>query len=134
MRLLRKAMRSEAIARAADEDQPIEPRTSQLFGVRRRRRSSAIERRVRPVRKHSSVEKTGHYGRDAPPLPTAVRRGPSKDDNDDASEWSSSCMEVDMVFGESASFVCIGCSNIIVFFLAAAAAAVVFASAGAAPV
>ena len=73
MRLLRKAMRSEAIAASTDEDQSIEPRTSQLFGVRRRRRSSAIERRVRPVRKHSSVEKTGHYGRDAwPPLPTAV--------------------------------------------------------------
>ena len=40
-------------------------------------------------------------------------RGPSKDDNDDASEWSSSCMEVDMVFGESASSArCIGCSSI----------------------
>ena len=43
-------------------------------------------------------------------------RGPSKDDSDDASEWSSSCMEVDMVFGESASSArCIGCSNIIVW-------------------
>ena len=40
-------------------------------------------------------------------------RGPSKDDSDDASEWSSSCMEVDMVFGESASSArCIGCSSI----------------------
>ena len=41
-------------------------------------------------------------------------RGPSKDDSDDASEWSSSCMEVDMVFGESASSDRMGCSSIIV--------------------
>ena len=40
--------------------------------------------------------------------------GPSKDDKEDASEWSSPAMDVDMVFGESASFVCMGCSNIIV--------------------
>ena len=40
-------------------------------------------------------------------------RGPSKDESEDASEWSSPAMDVDMVFGESASFVCMGCSNII---------------------
>ena len=59
MRLLRKAMRSDAMAR--HKDQSVEPRTSQLFGVRRRRRSSAIERssagpRTQPGRKTRESE------------------------------------------------------------------------------
>ena len=115
MRLLRKAMRSEAMARPPikiSRFSRVHPNSSAFaadVGLALSRaefgRSAKTARSKKPgtmgaIRRRASDGRSG--------------RGPSKDDNDDASEWSSSCMEVDMVFGESASSDRMGCSNIIV--------------------
>ena len=116
MRLLRKAMRSDAIARP-----PI--KISRLSRVHPN--SSAFAADVGLALSSAEFGRSANTARSKKPgTMGAIRRrasdgrsgrGPSKDDSDDASEWSSSCMDVDMVFGESASSDRMGCSNIIVW-------------------
>ena len=125
MRRLRKAMRSEAIARPPikiSRFSRVQPNSSAFaadVGLAESKaelgRSAKTARSKKPgtigaMRRRASDGRSG--------------RGPSKDDKEDASEWSSPAMEVDMVFGESASSArCIGCSSI--FCVAAQAAAAV---------
>ena len=91
MRRLRKAMRSEGNSVAAtDKNQPIQPRTSQLLGVRRRRRSSAIKAEFGRSAKTARSKKPGRPGADASSFRRPFWQRPSKDDSDDASGGSSS--------------------------------------------
>ena len=114
MRRLRKAMRSEAIARP-----PI--KISRFSRVQPN--SSAFAADVGLALSRAEFGRSANTARSKNPGTIgAMRRrasdgrsgkGPSKEDNEDASEWSSPAMDVDMVFGESASFSRMGCSNII---------------------
>ena len=115
MRLLRNAMRSDAIARP--------PMKINLLS-RVHPNSSAFAADVGLALSSAEFGRSANTARSKNPgtIGAILRlasdgrsgRGPSKDESEDASEWSSSCMEVDMVFGESASFSRMGCSNIIV--------------------
>ena len=113
MRRLRKAMRSDAIARPPikiSRFSRVHPNSSAFAADVGRALSSAEFGRSAKTARSKKPGTIGAMRRLASDGRSG--RGPSKDDKEDASEWSSPAMEVDMVFGESASFVCMGCSSI----------------------
>ena len=125
MRLLRKAMRSDAIARPPikiSRFSRVQPNSSAFAADVGRALSSAEFGRSAKTARSKNPGTIGAMRRRASDGRSG--RGPSKDESEDASEWSSPAMDVDMVFGESASSDRMGCSNIIDVSAAAAAAVV----------
>ena len=113
MRLLRKAMRSDAIARPPikiSRFSRVQPNSSAFAADVGLALSSAEFGRSAKTARSKNPGTIGAMRRLASDGRSG--RGPSKDDKEDASEWSSPAMDVDMVFGESASLVCMGCSSI----------------------